>query len=478
MICRNLPYSRFLPFMLAIMLLIVQFTAVSPTLAGDPEDVLALVNEERIKAGAQPLTLCPTLNTAAQNHSDDMAARGYFDHFSPEGTAPWDRITAAGYTGWTTVGENIALGQETPQEVFTSWWNSPGHHDNMMNPAFKNMGLGTARGDYEGMTDAKFWTQTFGANGRCEIPDPVDLSVTITDDPDPIIAMQDLTYTINVHNGSAIQADGSRLSAQLPSGVIYVSATPDQGSCTRSGQTVTCNLGSIGVGSSVGVTLVARPSAAATITTRVSITTTDTDTNTANNSASAQTTVLPAPPAAPTLLAPLGAYAGSQPVFKWTAPAGAVRYEFQYGTNNPPDSTPMRVSSASITLPAPLLLGTYYWRVLAFNSADMPSDTWSEIGEVTIESSTTESPFRGYFTSEPFSLTWSRVTWATGYEVQVYASPTVATENDIYQSVDKGEMSFEVTTLPDGIYFWRVCARNTAGTCLWSPAERFGVNVP
>ena len=96
------------------------------------------------------------LAKAASRHSADMAARDYFSHTSPEGTDPGTRITAAGYR-WSTYGENIAKGQSTAAAVTDSWMNSAGHRANILNCAFKEIGIG--RVDSSG---GPVWTQNFG----------------------------------------------------------------------------------------------------------------------------------------------------------------------------------------------------------------------------------------------------------------------------------------------------------------------------
>ncbi|NNJ07404.1 sigma-70 family RNA polymerase sigma factor [Streptomyces sp. PKU-MA01144] len=126
--------------------------------SGDAEQVVALVNAERAKAGCGPVRSNDKLETAARRHSEDMAARGYFDHTSPDGTDPGDRITAAGYQ-WSTYGENIARGQQSPSSVMTSWMNSPGHRANILNCSFKELGVGIHDG-----SGGPWWTQAFGTS--------------------------------------------------------------------------------------------------------------------------------------------------------------------------------------------------------------------------------------------------------------------------------------------------------------------------
>ncbi|MEU2494488.1 sigma-70 family RNA polymerase sigma factor [Streptomyces sp. NPDC007883] len=129
-----------------------------PLPSGDVAQVVALVNAERSKAGCGPVRSNDKLETAARRHSEDMAARGYFDHTSPDGSDPGDRITAAGYR-WSTYGENIARGQQSPSSVMDSWMNSPGHRANILNCSFKELGVGIHDG-----SGGPWWTQAFGTS--------------------------------------------------------------------------------------------------------------------------------------------------------------------------------------------------------------------------------------------------------------------------------------------------------------------------
>ncbi|MFJ4840255.1 sigma-70 family RNA polymerase sigma factor [Streptomyces sp. NPDC088746] len=121
------------------------------------EEVIALVNSERAKEGCAPVSDNSLLAKAASRHSADMVARDYFSHTSPDGTDPGARITAAGYR-WSTYGENIAKGQPTAAAVMDSWMNSSGHRANILNCAFKEIGIGR-----EDSSGGPVWTQNFGA---------------------------------------------------------------------------------------------------------------------------------------------------------------------------------------------------------------------------------------------------------------------------------------------------------------------------
>ncbi|MFE2283636.1 sigma-70 family RNA polymerase sigma factor [Streptomyces sp. NPDC059443] len=131
--------------------------APAPAGGGPAAQVIALVNSERAAAGCGPLKDDAQLRTAAQGHSDDMAQRDYFSHTDPDGGDPGQRTTAAGYR-WSTYGENIAMGQQTPAQVMDAWMKSPGHRANILNCSFKDIGVGVHQG-----AGGPWWTQNFGA---------------------------------------------------------------------------------------------------------------------------------------------------------------------------------------------------------------------------------------------------------------------------------------------------------------------------
>jgi uncharacterized protein YkwD len=117
--------------------------------------ILSLVNTQRASAGCSPLTADPSLDKLAQAFSDDMAARGFFDHTDPDGHTPWDRAKALGITNLG--GENIARGQADAAAVMDAWMNSPGHRANILNCDYKTLGVGIHFG-----TGGPWWTQDFG----------------------------------------------------------------------------------------------------------------------------------------------------------------------------------------------------------------------------------------------------------------------------------------------------------------------------
>lgn len=130
--------------------------------------VVALVNEARSRArrcgsekfaAAPPLGVSRKLTDAAEQHAHDMARRKYFEHRGSDGSEPRDRVRRSGYQ-WRLTGENIAFGPESAEEVVAGWLHSPGHCANIMEPKFRDIGIGLAVGKKRGQI---YWVQEFGA---------------------------------------------------------------------------------------------------------------------------------------------------------------------------------------------------------------------------------------------------------------------------------------------------------------------------
>jgi uncharacterized protein YkwD len=104
------------------------------------KEMLVLVNREREKKGLKRLEADPEIALVALKHSEDMLARGYFSHYTPEGLNPFDRMKK-GHVRFYTAGENLALAQTLPL-AHTGLMNSPGHRANILNPTFGRLGIG------------------------------------------------------------------------------------------------------------------------------------------------------------------------------------------------------------------------------------------------------------------------------------------------------------------------------------------------
>jgi uncharacterized protein YkwD len=132
---------------------------------------LCLVNAQRQRHGRHALRANADLAKAAAAHSQDMVSQNYFNHVSPTGETPLARIKASTYVPPRSaylVGENIALGTmqlSTPGAIVASWMKSPDHRANILNPDFRDTGIGVvaqAPAQYSVGQAGATYTQQFG----------------------------------------------------------------------------------------------------------------------------------------------------------------------------------------------------------------------------------------------------------------------------------------------------------------------------
>ena len=96
------------------------------------------VNNEREKAGLQPLLRDLLLDKSAQDKCADMIEKDYWQHDAPDGTEPWVFIKK--YNVYTTAGENLAYGFTSAESVVSGWMASEGHRKNILDDTFTNVG--------------------------------------------------------------------------------------------------------------------------------------------------------------------------------------------------------------------------------------------------------------------------------------------------------------------------------------------------
>ncbi len=131
----------------------ISFVALGPVTTAEAsvissETVLSLTNSARTENSLSELKMSGLLSKAAQNKADDMLAKQYFSHNTPEGNTPWTFIKTVGYS-YTTAGENLAIDFSDAESVQTAWMNSPGHRANILNKNFKEIGIGIAKGMFD-----------------------------------------------------------------------------------------------------------------------------------------------------------------------------------------------------------------------------------------------------------------------------------------------------------------------------------------
>jgi len=199
------------------------------------------------------------------------------------------------------------------------------------------------------------------------------------------------------------------------------------------------------------------------------------------------------PPPVPVPTAPnngtlINTFFNSTPItFNWTttAPFNLNGYELRLDSVNPPINT---ISVASTDYSTSLPLGKYYWQVRAVGNSTVGNSGWSAVRSFTIGVTNNVAPVRNYFTTATPVLTWNRLSWATGYEVEVSTSSSfTGTPVFTYQTLDPSLLSVTVidpVTLPtglgEGIYYWRVRGRKPDGTwsTTWSASDSFVVDLP
>lgn len=119
----------------------------------DCRDQVRILNDYRDMLGLHALAIDVRLYQAALEHSSYMEQSGNFDHNTnvPGRRTPAERCKAQGYDAG--VGENIAFGYPSAESVHVGWYNSSGHHRNMVLANYYQIGVGRA---------GTYWTQNFG----------------------------------------------------------------------------------------------------------------------------------------------------------------------------------------------------------------------------------------------------------------------------------------------------------------------------
>lgn len=155
-----------------------------------PGVIVELTNDERADNSLPALKRSAVLDEAARMKAEDMAANQYFAHFSPTGISPWHWFAEADYS-FVHAGENLAIHFTDSSEVVDAWMNSPTHRANIVNKNYREIGVGTAEGTYQGYKTV-YVVQLFGtpaaaapAVAAAVAPEPV---VAAAPEPEPIRA--------------------------------------------------------------------------------------------------------------------------------------------------------------------------------------------------------------------------------------------------------------------------------------------------
>jgi hypothetical protein len=124
--------------------------------------LLSETNTERSQKNESSLNLNSQLGAAAQAKANDMAARNYWSHDTPDGKTPWSFVTSAGYN-YQATGENLAYGFDNASDAISGWMNSPAHRANILNANYQDVGFGIAHSpNYQGRGPATIVVAEYG----------------------------------------------------------------------------------------------------------------------------------------------------------------------------------------------------------------------------------------------------------------------------------------------------------------------------
>lgn len=150
-------HRHYLPYLPMILIVIATFvlnmgqTTFTRAILAYSTDVtasglLVATNRERTNKGSGQLRISSALASAAQAKADDMVARNYWSHNTPDGDLPWVFLDKTGYK-YLKAGENLAYGFLTSDDTVAGWMNSQTHRDNLLDSAFSEVGFGFANGE-------------------------------------------------------------------------------------------------------------------------------------------------------------------------------------------------------------------------------------------------------------------------------------------------------------------------------------------
>ena len=134
-----------------VILLLVSFDLSSSELS-----LIKIHNELRENKRVASLEVSQQLMIAARHHAAWMAINNKMSHYEGKIDLSY-RVNLVGYS-WSSIGENIAFGQETSEEVMKDWMNSPGHRSNILSNSYTEIGVGVVKAS----NGQKYWCTVFG----------------------------------------------------------------------------------------------------------------------------------------------------------------------------------------------------------------------------------------------------------------------------------------------------------------------------
>lgn len=174
----------------------------------DEQAFLGLINQYRAQNGLASLSISTGLTRMSTWHATDMATKNYFSHTDSLGRSFGTRLSQCDASGGSA-GENIAAGYQTAQDVFNGWKNSPGHNANMLNGAYRYIGIARVTGGSYGV----YWVTDLsstnpvasGGGGSTPTPTPAPAQVAaamISPAPGSTISSPSTTFSWSAATGA------------------------------------------------------------------------------------------------------------------------------------------------------------------------------------------------------------------------------------------------------------------------------------
>jgi len=179
--------------------------------------LVELTNQERQTQGLLPLKVSSVLNQAALAKAQDMLAKDYFAHTSPQGLSPWYWFKKAGYN-YQVAGENLAIGFVDSEEVAKAWEVSSTHRQNLLEPSYREIGVAVVKGSFQGK-ETTLVVQFFGTpQAKPAVPKPV----VLTPSPSPSAEKTPVPSSSPLFSPQAV------LAGQEENSVVWVQAEENQ----------------------------------------------------------------------------------------------------------------------------------------------------------------------------------------------------------------------------------------------------------
>ncbi|QQR50306.1 CAP domain-containing protein [Candidatus Nomurabacteria bacterium] len=175
-----------------------------------------LTNIDRSLDNKPTLTIDPLLTKAANLKIDDMIAKNYFAHTSPQGVTPWYWFDVAGYR-FRYAGENLAVNFANSGDIEHAWMNSISHRDNLLNENFTDIGIAVKEGMYQGAKSI-FVVELFGKPLPAKTLTTPSVLVDTTVKPSPSVT--DEVAVASAIKGATTERDSIVAISETPTTII------------------------------------------------------------------------------------------------------------------------------------------------------------------------------------------------------------------------------------------------------------------